>query len=489
MSGSGRELIYAVRLRTIARYFGQFCMIIALLTLAPMAVAVWTVEARVAWSYFGVIALMLTIGLACRKYIPEPRRLQTNEAMLLACLVFLWTPLIMTIPLVSSGIPWPDALFETVSAATTTGLSTLATVEDKPAVFLFARAWMQWYGGLGIVVISLALVMRPGLVTLRFAETAPPDNDLVGGTRAHARRVLRVYLAITISGLILWVCLGGGAWEGLLYVLAAISTGGFAPADGSLSDQAHPSLAWLVTLLCFAGSVPLALYHTAWRKGWRRLMTDIELRALACAVVLVTLLLGLSLAYNAGMGWQQVLYHAPLMAFSAQTTAGFSSLSPQSLDPVSQLLLITAMAVGGGVGSTAGGFKLLRLLILFSMLRRYINMVSTPAKAVIGYRLGNHKLESNEALDALLLLCLFGITVIVSWFPFLVYGYSPLQSLFEVVSALGTVGLSSGLSGPTLPVPLKLILCADMLLGRLELMAWLLIFYPRTWFGQRRSFP
>jgi trk system potassium uptake protein TrkH len=177
------------------------------------------------------------------------------------------------------------------------------------------------------------------------------------------------------------------------------------------------------------------------------------------------------------------------MAISAQTTAGFSSLAPSGLDAASQVVLIGTMAVGGGIGSTAGGFKLLRLLILLSLLARYVKLLSVPSSAVIDIRIGDRQLGRDEALDALLLILLFGGTVLLSWLPFLIYGIAPLPALFEVVSALGTVGLSSGVSAPDLPGPLKLVLCADMLLGRLELVAWLLIFYPRTWFGQRRRFP
>ena len=488
MPRSGKELVYAVRLQVVARYIGQFFLLIALLTLAPLLVAVLTGEKQVALSYLGVVGLLGVIGLGFIR-IPEPRRLQINEAMLLAALVFLLTPLVMTIPMVVAGVPWLDAFFETVSATTTTGLSTLATVEDKPAAFLFARAWMQWYGGLGIVVLSLALVVRPGLASLRLAETAPPENDLVGGTRAHARRVLKVYGALTAGGILGWVVLGGSPWEGLLYVLSAVSTGGFAPTDGSLADLSGNRFAWLVSLFCLAGAIPLALYHTAWRKDWRRFFANLEVRLLLLAVGLVTLLLVLCLIFSGGMGWKQVLFHAPILAFSAQTTAGFSSLEVGSLDAASQVVLIVSMAVGGSIGSTAGGFKLLRLVILFSLMARYIKLLSVPSNAVIDIRVGERHLGCDEALDALLLILLFGGAVVLSWLPFLLYGFAPLPALFEVVSALGTVGLSSGVSSPELPALLKLILCADMLLGRLELVAWLLILYPRTWFGQRRGFP
>jgi trk system potassium uptake protein TrkH len=112
-------------------------------------------------------------------------------------------------------------------------------------------------------------------------------------------------------------------------------------------------------------------------------------------------------------------------------------------------------------------------------------MSMTP-NAVISQRLGKRRIEVNEVQDALMIILLFVGCTFLSWIPFLLYGYEPLDALFEVVSATGTVGLSAGITDAALPAPLKLVLCADMLLGRLEFVAWMVFFYHRTWFGRKR---
>jgi len=175
------------------------------------------------------------------------------------------------------------------------------------------------------------------------------------------------------------------------------------------------------------------------------------------------------------------------MALSAQTTSGFSSLDPAGLDSGSKMALVLMMAIGGNVGSTAGGFKLVRLLILFGLLYRCVKIMSVPPNAVVPQKLGDQPIESGEVQDALMIILLFAGVVLGSWLPFLFFGYAPLDALFEVVSATGTVGLSCGISRAELHPALKLVLCADMLLGRLEFVAWLIFFYPRTWFGRQRS--
>lgn len=477
------ELSYSIRLRVVLKYFGQLCLIVAALTVVPLGVSLVAGETEIALRYGIVLVALATVGgLLSRLRAPE--RIQTNEAMVLVALVFLLIPLLMAYPLMASGLSFPDAFFEAVSAATTTGLSTLPAVADKPGPFLFARAWMQWYGGLGIVILSLALLIQPGLTAKRLAVTETIEDDLVGGTRAHARRILVIYGSLTGLGIgVLWL-LGGDLFNAVLYTFSAISTGGFAPHDHSLQGLNGWPLQWAVTLLCVAGSIPLALYHRPFLKGGQPLLKDLQLRALLAAGLAVAFFLAASLRIAHGMSWSEALCHAPLLAFSAQTTAGFSTFDLTQLDPLSKLLLIPAMAIGGGMGSTAGGFKILRLLILLRLLQATLIRTCLPLHAVLDPRLEGKRLQDSEIHEALSIILLFTMVVTLSWLPFVAMGHDPLDSLFEVVSATGTVGLSVGVAARDLATPLKGVLCVDMLMGRLEMVAWLVLFFPRTWFGK-----
>jgi trk system potassium uptake protein TrkH len=484
MARQAIELSYAVRLRVIGKYFGQLCLVVAVLTLVPLAVALAYGELAIALRY-GVVVTVLAAAGGLLVRLPAARRVQANEAMILAALTFLITPLLMSYPMMGAGLDFVDALFEAISAATTTGLSTLPTVEDKPPPFLFARAWMQWYGGLGIVVLSLALVLRPGITAKCLAVTEEAADDLVGGTHAHARRVLLVYGLLTTVGVAALLLAGSGFFQAVVYTFSAVSTGGFAPHDASLGHFSGLAIPWLITLACFAGALPLAIFHRGWRQGWRNLFNDLQLRALVLFTLLASLALAVCLNSVLPMSWEQIIFHAPLLALSAQSTAGFATLPVSELNDTSKMVLILTMAAGGGLGSTAGGVKLLRLLILLRLLQLTLVRTCLPPHAVLDQRLGGRRLEDEEIRQALLFILLFLAVVTASWFPFLVLGYDPLDALFEVVSATGTVGLSAGVTGPELPGLLKGVLCADMLLGRLEILAWLVILYPRTWIGKR----
>jgi trk system potassium uptake protein TrkH len=150
-------------------------------------------------------------------------------------------------------------------------------------------------------------------------------------------------------------------------------------------------------------------------------------------------------------------------------------------------VLIFSMFVGGCSGSTAGGVKLVRILILLRLIQVTLRRSAAPARAVMPLKLGGEPLDSDVIGNALLLLGLWVLVIAASWLPFLFYGYDSLDSLFEVVSATGTVGLSTGISAPSLDTAVKLVLGVDMLFGRVEVIALLVVLYPPTWLGRRRN--
>jgi trk system potassium uptake protein TrkH len=391
----------------------------------------------------------------------------------------------MAWPMMASGLGFADALFETVSGVTTTGLTTVASVSGKPATFLFARAWMQWLGGLGIVVLTLAVVIQPGSMAKRLGEMEDYEDDLSGGTRVFARRVLIVYTLITAVGVIGLRLLGCNWFEALLYSFSAVSTGGFAPHDGSLAGLQSAPAPFLVIFLALAGSIPLGLYHRAVRSGYRVVLKEQQLQGLLVAGLVTTIALAGLFYVQGRYRWPEALYHGLLNAWSAQSTAGFSTLDISGIDPSLKVTIIFSMFLGGSIGSTAGGIKILRLLIILRLFFLLIVKAGAPSQAVSQARLGGRRLEPEEIQNALCIVVIFIAFICLSWLPFVILGHDPLDSLFEVVSAIGTVGLSAGITDAALHPFLKGVLGVDMLLGRLEIIAWLVLLTPGTWIGRR----
>ncbi len=476
------SLCYAVRPRVLLAHLGLLCRVMALLNAVPVVVGVALGEGRQALAYLVPVLSLALASLLLRRVAVGQNHLQHNEGVVLMMFTYLVTPLLLIYPFCAAGLAPLDAWFEAISALTTTGLSTAGTLAGRPETFLFARAWVQWYGGLGIVVFTLALLIAPGLAAKRLSDPGFEQADLLGSSRAHGRRVVGVYVGLSVLGwLLIWPELG--AWRALLYLLGAISTGGFAPDDASLEP-----LPWLtqstLMLVALCGALPLPLWYRTLRRDARGcLWCDTEVRALGRSLLLFGLIFTLLLVWQQGLDWGTALREGPLLLISAHSGTGFTTRALDALLPGLQWLLILAMLVGGTVGSTAGGYKVWRMLILLRLARLMLLRSALTAHAVAEPELSGRRLEAPEVQQALMVVVLLSLVVVLSWFGFLLAGVEPMAALFEVVSATATVGLSSGLSGPALAPPLKLLLGLDMLLGRVEVIALLVLLWSRTWWG------
>jgi len=483
-SRSIRGLHFAVRGRVVAKYLGQAVLILAALTCVPAAVAAASGNHAVALRYLGVILLFsLFGGLTAR--LPVAPNMQRNEALVITALVFTLSACALAFPINGYGIPFIDAFFEAVSGVTTTGLSTLASVEDRPASFLFARAWMQWVGGLGVLALVLALLMEPGIAAKRLGSDE--RVDIAGGTRAHVRRVAQVYLVITVIGLLALLAVGESLLDAIVYTLTSVSTGGFANHDASLAGVASMPARGLITLLSLAGAISFSWYYLGYYRHASSLLREPQFRSfiIVCAVTVIVLFGFMSLEHPGQLA--DNLANAALTGLSAQTTTGFSSLPLAELDPGSKLTLIVSMFIGGELGSTAGGLKILRLLILLSLVRLLVQQAAIPPSSRVVATLDGSPLQPAEINTVITLLVVYLLVILFSWAAFLVYGHAPLDALFEVVSALATAGLSVGVVSATLEPALKAVLCMDMLMGRVEVIAFLVLLYPRTWLGRKRG--
>jgi trk system potassium uptake protein TrkH len=481
MTESGWSLRRAVRIRVLVRCLGQVGLVISGVVWVPGVVALLAGETVVGWRFLVVAALLAALGWAVSRS-RSVDTIQANEAMVVVALAYIIAVTAGIWPLTGLGVPLVDVVFESVSAVTTTGLTTMESVEALPWSVQFARAWAQWYGGLGIAVVAVAMLSGDDMALSRLTRPSSGEPFLTTAL-VHARRVTGVYLAITVLGIAV-LRLAGLSWaETVVHVLSAVSTGGFSTHDASLLGLPTTQARVVVSLLAVFGAVSLLLYLAALR-GWGiAMLRDIEFRALLMACAAVTFVL---LAANRPSAPDTVAPAAVdllLVGLSAQTTSGFASLDVGALNDLSKAVLILSMLVGGSVGSTAGGFKLLRAVLVLKVLKEALRRPSLVPHAVLDLKVGGRRVNDEEVQRTLALAALFAVSVFLSWLPFLQAGYAPLDALFEVVSALGTVGLSTGVVDASLPVHLKTVLCFDMLLGRLEFIALLVVLTPGTWFG------
>jgi trk system potassium uptake protein TrkH len=287
-----------------------------------------------------------------------------------------------------------------------------------------------------------------------------------------------VNLALTAAGILLLKGAGLDLFEAVAQTLAAVSTGGFSTRNASLAAFGAPAAA-LAMLLSFLGSLSFAWYFGARYRGFKDTVFDPRFLAM-----LVLCLLGAIIV--AVLSPALSTFQAATMAVSAQTTVGFATADVHAVAPAARLALIFSMLVGGQIGSTAGGIKILRLLLLLRLLQVALSRVSVAASARLPLRFAGRPLQMRHLEAAAAILTGYLVAIAVSWFLFLLYGYDALDSLFDIASAIGTVGLSTGVVSPHLEPGLRAVLCVDMLMGRLETIALVVLIFPGTWIGRRR---
>lgn len=477
-----------IRLPVLARYLGVLALSLAVMAAVPALAALLLGEPGFALRA-GVVAAALAAAGWPLSRLPAARDIQRNEALAITALGFALGALSMVWPFAGAGLGPADAVFEAASAITTTGLSVLGAPEGAPRSLLFARAWMQWYGGLAILVLALALVLGPGAAARRLSVSQSGPDDLVTGTQARARQVMTIYGGLTVLGAALLWLAGAAPFDALLHALTAVSTGGFSTHGDSAAGLGGRAVQAALILLCLTGAISFSLQYRAARGDPLSLLRDAELHALLLAAAFTFGLVLLAESVAAGPASPGSAADAAFLALSAQTTAGFSTTEVATLAPASKLALILSMLVGGDVGSTAGGIKIFRLLLILQLARLLFARASTPPHAVLEARAQGRTLEPPEIHAAVGVVLLYAAAILVSWFCFLAAGHDPLDSLFDVVSALGTVGLSTGVTGPDLAAPLKFVLAVDMWMGRLEILAVAVLAYPRSWFGGRSENP
>ncbi|WP_295886127.1 TrkH family potassium uptake protein [uncultured Thiohalocapsa sp.] len=483
-----QALSHAARVRVVAATLAQLLVMLGLLSAVPAAVAVAVGSLPLAGRLGLVAALLCGAGLVLLR-LPgvDLRRLdlQWNEALAVTALAFVLAAAAMVWPMMAAGIGPLDALLETVSAVTTTGLTVLRGLADADPAVLFLRAWMQWYGGLGIAVLTAALIMRHHSSARRLLETT--GERLTGaGARHHARTVFVVYAGLTVLAVAAVWAAGIAPFEALLYALPAAATGGFAPVDTSLAGLPVAAVGVLTTV-CLLAAVSLPLYARVRAHGPGVLRHDEEVRTLLVLVLVVALALALIGRCQQGLDWPAALGHGLALGVSAQTDTGFSTTDIAGLAPAALLVLMLSMTIGGCTGSTAGGLKIVRLLVLLRLVQLALRRTAVAERAVLHAQVDDARVEQDMITGALQLLTLWLAVLLLSWLVFLLHGAPPLPSLFEVVSATANAGLSVGLTASELAPGLKAVLIADMLFGRVEILAMLVLLYPTTWIGRRRN--
>lgn len=381
-----------------------------------------------------------------------------------------------------------DAFFETMSGFSSTGATILDDIESLPHGILFWRSMTQWIGGLGIIMFTIAVLPIFGVSGLQVfaAEASGPTHDKVHPRIGiTAKWIWSIYTGITTL-LVCLLTLGGMDWfDSICHAFATTGTGGFSTKQASVAYYNSPYIEYVISIFMFISGINFTLVLLFVNRKFKKFIGNAELKFYFGSVVLFTAVIAIVLYYTSPMGMEESFRKSLFQVISLQTSTGFATDDYMQWTPVLWGLLTIIMLMGACAGSTTGGLKCIRMVILTKVSRNEFKHILHP-NAILPVRI-NKQVISPSIVSTVLAFCFIYISIIViGTLLMMAMGVGAEESMGCVISSIGNMGPGLGETGPAyswnaLPDAAKWLLSFLMLLGRLELFTVLLLFTPDFW--------
>lgn len=381
-----------------------------------------------------------------------------------------------------------NAFFETISGFTTTGATIMDNIDAQSHGILFWRSLTQWIGGLGIVCFAIAIlpIFNEGNVQLFSAEaTGVTQHKLHPKISIMVKWIWGVYLLLTVSLTIL-LYIGGMNWfDAICHAFTTTATGGYSTKQASIAYWNSPFIEYVISFFMIISSFNFALFYMLLKGKASKFLHDEELRWFICSIFLLTFTITASLVVYNNYGIEEAFRKSLFQVASIHTSCGFGTDDYSFWPPFTWVLLIFAMMAGGCTGSTAGGIKNLRLMIMAKGIRNHFKKLLHP-NAVLPIRINKQATAPGTVMTVAFFISLYMLLILVCWVVLMFLGVGFDEAFSVVVSSIGNVGPGLGDYGPAfswnaLPDAAKWILSFLMLIGRLEMFCVLLLFYPSFW--------
>jgi trk system potassium uptake protein len=443
------------------------------------------------YSLLMTVFITLSIGgIAWLRTIKAPTNIKKREGYLIVSLVWVVFSAFGALPFVIDGsIPsYTDAFFETISGFTTTGASILNDIESVPKGLLFWRSLTQWMGGMGMILMSLAIlpILGIGGMELFIAEVPGISADKIHPrVSATAKRLWGIYIIFTSLQVFLLMLGGMSLFDAVNHAFTTMSTGGYSIYQDSLmSSSAY--IQYVLIFFMIMGGTNFTLVYFALKFRFRKIFSDEEFKTYLSLIAIFTLLVTMVILFHIkSYSIEEAFRHALFQVVSIMTTTGFVSADYLSWGFVGIALIFTLMFIGGSAGSTGGGIKVVRVMLLLKNSYLEFKRLLHP-NAIIPVRL-NHKAVDRNIISNVLAFAIFYLMIFsLSSLIMSTLGIDMDSAMGSVISCLGNIGPGIGTVGPVynfshIPDAGKWILSFLMLLGRLELFTIMIIFTPVFW--------
>ena len=469
---------------------GYLISVLGIAMLIPAVCDVYWTKAD--WSAFlssAIICLFvgLSLFLANRMTI---KKISLQQGYLITVFGWLSLTFLGTLPFIISGsIPeFADAIFETMSGFTTTGATILDDIESLSHGMLFWRSFSQWIGGLGIVFFTIAVlpIFGVGNQVLFSAEATGVTHDKIHPKiSVMAKWLWTVYLMLTLAEMVLLLIGGMDLFDAACHAFSTTATGGYSTKQASVAYWNSPFIEYVIAIFMILSGINFSLYFMCMKGRCGQLFKDGELRLYLISIGAVTLIITGALYWHNNYGLEEAFRKSLFQVASIHTSCGFATDDYNMWPPFTWLLLIYTMIAGGCAGSTAGGVKNVRLLILLRNVKNEFHRLMHP-RAVLPVKVNRMAVSQRTIATVMTFVVFYFVCIFLCWLALMCMGIGLEEAFGLSVSSIGNVGPGLGAFGPAfswsaLPDLAKWLLSFMMLIGRLELFGVLLLLTPSFW--------
>lgn len=383
---------------------------------------------------------------------------------------------------------FPDAFFETISGFTTTGSSVLDNIDFLPHATLFWRSLTQWLGGLGIIMLFIAILPSLGIEgrDLYVAEITGPTHSKTSFTfTSSARQMWLIYTSLTMLQTILLLLGGMDFFDSICHSFTTMATGGFSTKQASVAHWNSAYIQYIIIIFMFVAGTNFGLIHTAIRGNWKKLLTDNEFRLYLTITFSASIIIGLGLYFNGWADLTKSMRDATFQVVTLMTTTGFATADYLLWPPFLGLILFLLFFIGASAGSTAGGLKVVRVYLLFKNSFIELKRIIHP-NGIINVKYNNKTVHPNIMTGITGFAILYMIIFVIGSVIITLFTEDITTACSAVITSMSNVGPGFGSLGPMYSFAhlndfAKLFLAFLMLVGRLEILTVMVLFTKAFW--------
>ncbi|MDR3102206.1 MAG: TrkH family potassium uptake protein [Methanocalculaceae archaeon] len=472
---------------SVGRDLGSVFLFIGLATLLPLGVGAYCQEWAALFVMGGATFLFLILGGVLLLLPGGNKPARSSLSIAAAALVWIFVSFIGCLPFLSTGMTVLDAAFESMSAWAGTGFTFIVDFGTWPKTFLIWRSFMQWIGGLGIIAFTLTVASRSGLVTRSLYRSEGRSEALMPSVIATAFQMWKIYVVLTSISILAVMATGLDLWDAVNVVFCAISTGGMSIYTEGISHFGNFGLEMVLIPIMLAGALPFRLYYLVYTgRSFKRIIADRVLQLMIAIFFFVAAVLIIDRTVFGNCTMIDAVREGLFMSGSVISSTGFQNTSIAGWGAATILFLSVFVLIEGGSGSTSGGLKLDRILVLFEAMAWWFKKTIISPHSCTLMRHDGKTLSGQDAdmliaksllLIILYILTIVGILVIILHDPY--FSNDVMGTLYNVLSCLGNNGsnIGTGVIGPGMPDYAKIILYFAMWIGRLEIIPVIILIW------------